>query len=380
MQYHKCRVDQYSNIQNDSQVNQPNTSYRPSSISATTGGNMNNVVDITERFVNSPMMTQFSDASEPQRHVYHNIHSRDVSNPRPQEYSYSHGYNQSSSYSQHHQHNRSDESIHASQNPYENQPNNANYSRMYEDQVLFKSNGFDGNATSSGKANESALPQSPTIYEKKYKDHSDSKLKNTANFERPKEYDVKYSDYRKSDNTARTIREERSSYDQKTDYYNNPFKSTEYIRDLEGAGFGYHHTQPSQDYSVSAQNYNIQSQDYSMPPPEYNSRVHDYSMGQKYQVAHDSSIPQDNAGSYKYLPRWENPDNRASYNAQSEHIYSSQSYDPNVNKYGIRGPPKYLEPHEESKYDSNEGKIYKTISFDLYYKFYDYSKPNLRRL
>lgn len=61
--HQEYREEHHQNAHNESAVNQPNTSYRPSSI----GGQPNNVADITERFMNSPMMTQFSDSSDPQK-------------------------------------------------------------------------------------------------------------------------------------------------------------------------------------------------------------------------------------------------------------------------------------------------------------------------
>ena len=52
--------------------------YRPSSIGQG-ADRENNVVDITEGFLNSPMMTQFSDASEPQRQQFQQMQSKEES-------------------------------------------------------------------------------------------------------------------------------------------------------------------------------------------------------------------------------------------------------------------------------------------------------------
>ena len=343
-QNYRVEQQQY-NAQNESGVNQSNTSYRPSSLN----GPQNNAVDITERFMNSPMMTQFSDTSDPQKRPQYQAQGNQFlllkyisidANPRPQEYSYNHscnhGYNNSSSYSHYQQQNRSDESIYGQQNQYDAQPGGtvqgANHSRFYEDQVLFKSNGFEANGTSTGgKVNDSALPQSPTIYERN-KDHNpnDSKLAGTANFERPREYDVKYSDYRRTNQGYPADRP-----DQGPDTY-NPFKSHEYSRvndSNETAPFAY---QP-------------RSQQYEQP--------------------------QNEGGSYKYLPKWENPENRASYNAVSDQMYSSYGYTPGAG-HGQPGPepPKYLQPQEESKYASQERKFILAISQHIHYR-----KPNVRR-
>ena len=211
-----------------------------------TQGRENNVVDITEGFLNSPMMTQFSDNSELKRRPYVNIDSKD-NDGRRQEQREHPEYNDSSSYG-YYQQNRSNESISGQGNPYENQTygyqlsggknaisnpvssSNANYSRFYEDQVLFKSNGFDGNGTSSGKANDSAMLQSPVIKNQRNTMTSDSKLTGTANFERPQDYDAKYSDYRRAESQEQSYND-RASYDQRTNERDsqpiNPFKSRE---------------------------------------------------------------------------------------------------------------------------------------------------------
>lgn len=276
----------------------------------------NNVVEITEGFLNSPMMTQFSDNSELKRQPYVNIDSKDNENRRNEQKDYS-GYNDSNNYG-YYQQNRSNESIYGQQNPYENPTHgyqlsngknavsnpvtssNPNYSRFYEDQVLFKSNGFDGNGTSSGKANDSAMLQSPEIRNQRNTLTSDSKLTGTANFERPQDYDAKYSDYRDTDSQNRTYNE-RNSYEQRPNEREsqpiNPFKS----RFTDG-------------------NYNYQ--------PSYGNQNTNY-----------SNQP---AGSYKYEPRWEG--NEPSLN-------SPEPYSMNTSGQ-VHGPPKYLEPHEESKYNS----------------------------
>jgi hypothetical protein len=206
----------------------PGYQYRPSTV-APNIDREGNVADIADGFLNSPMMTQFSDNSEMQRRPYTNMQSHEQDDSRKQDdgrrqedsrrqddKDYSRQ-NDSYNYGQYPQ-NMSSDSITANPNPnpYDNKypftqtsnnkqnsgpvsNSNANYSRYNEDQVLFKSNGFDGNATSSGKADESAMLQSPVIQNRPAEQNSDSKLTGTANFERPKDYDVKYSDYRRND-------------------------------------------------------------------------------------------------------------------------------------------------------------------------------------
>ena len=310
----------------DSAPPQPKRAYRPLSI----GKNQNrenNVVDITEGFLNSPMMTQFSDNSELKRRPYVNIDSKDNEQRRHDQKEHS-GYNDSANYG-YYQQNRSNESVYGQANPYENpthgyqlsngknavsnpvSSSNANYSRFYEDQVLFKSNGFDGNGTSSGKANDSAMLQSPEIKNQRNTLTSDSKLTGTANFERPQDFDAKYSDYRNTESQERSYND-RVSYDQRTNERDsqpiNPFKSRE----------SYQYNQNNQRTADS--NYNYQ--------PSYGYQNTNYV----------NQAP----GSYKYEPRWEG--NEPSLN-------SPEPYSMNTSGQ-IQGPPKYLEPHEESKYNS----------------------------
>lgn len=212
--------------------------------------------------------------------------------------------------------NRGDDSMYAYQNPYENHPGAQNQSRFYEDQVLFKSNGFDANATSSGKNNESGLPQSPTIYERN-KEHDDSKLTGTANFERPREYDVKYSDYRRTNQySASQTRSEITSYDQAKDYYNNPFKSREgdvyQPREYESrdtAPFGY------QQY---------RSHTYNYPP-----------------VA-----SQDNVDQYKQVPKYLHPQEESKYGSQENSPISDDDEDYESEEEEDEG--------EDSEYEESE--------------------------
>lgn len=307
-------------------------SYRPSSIGGQNQNRENNVVDITEGFLNSPMMTQFSDTSEPKRRPYRNNFVREEERKEGEEKDNS-GY-QNSSYAQYAQ-NRSNESMYGNMNPYENQQNynqhssvknpmsnpvsnsNGNYSRFYDDQVLFKSNGFEGNATSSGKANDSAMLQSPNV-QNNPKDNlnSDSKLTGTANFERPREYDAKYSDYRRDNSRDRAYGDNQPREENK-DSQMNPFKT--------------------RDYTYNPSMISSSGQPFGHNPP------YDY---QNRNLGHQAP------GSYKYLPKWEGGD--------AQNINSSGSYMADMSQN--RGPPKYLEPHEESKYysQSDEGEEFES--------------------
>lgn len=313
-----------NNQRNDQYRNQPQRNYRPSSISQNPDRE-NNVVDITEGFLNSPMMTQFSDNSEPKRRPYANVYSREEENKHYDQKDHS-GYNDSSSYGQYAQ-NRSDESIYGHQNPYDNQyaynqhssnknpvsHSNTNYSRFNEDQVLFKSNGFDGNATSSGKANDSAMLQSPTIHQLHRDDGtSDSKLTGTANFEKPRDYDVKYSDYRKTDTKDRSFTGKPSYEPSRTDdrgSFINPFKTRDY------------YPQDRKGDSSMQESFNYQPGEGSFQSKTYAPRA---------------------PGSYKYLPAWEGGNDQSLNSPPPMSMDTSQKY----------GPPKYLEPQEDSKYNS----------------------------
>ncbi|CAI2373848.1 unnamed protein product [Moneuplotes crassus] len=310
-------------------------SYRPSSISQNPDRE-NNVVEITEGFLNSPMMTQFSEHSDMQRRP--NPYSRDQEeskrhdDSRKQEDSRRHehqdysGVKDSASYGQYTQ-SRSNDSMHIHHQCYDNpytynqQSNNKNQtsgvgsnsnpnqSRYHEDQVLFKSNGFDGNATSSGKVDESAMLQSPVINQKNREENSDSKLTGTANFEKPKDYDVKYSDFRHTD--AREGSFPRPPYDQN-----------------------------SAEREQSHYNPFTQNQDYVNKGPVYNSGYGPFD----YQKEHQMSSH--NPGSYKYLPAWEGADPKLN----SQHMSMNTGYN--------QGPPKFLEPQEESKYQSAVSSYY----------------------
>lgn len=322
--HHQNYTKTENNQRNEQFRNQPERNYRPSSISQNPDRE-NNVVDITEGFLNSPMMTQFSDNSEPKRKPYVNVYTREEENKHYEQKEHS-GYNDSSSYGQYGQ-NRSNESIYGNQNPYDNQyaynqhnsnvnpasHSNTNYSRFNEDQVLFKSNGFDGNATSSGRANDSAMLQSPTIHQlHRDEDASDSKLTGTANFEKPRDYDVKYSDYRKTDTKDRSFTGKPSYEPSRAGdrgSYINPFKTRDY-------------------YPQDQKGDNSMQESFNYPPGEGGYQSKTYA----------PRAP----GSYKYLPAWEGGNDASLNSPPPMSMDTSQKY----------GPPKYLAPQEDSKYNS----------------------------
>ena len=102
-----------------------------------------NVGEITDNFLQSPMMTQFSEEESTRKGQYQGrpdtapghqpstgVHPHQHQRPNPQQ-TYGSGFNKPDSHS------------------------TTNYSKFHEDQVLFKSNGFDN---PSSMANDSAVP------------------------------------------------------------------------------------------------------------------------------------------------------------------------------------------------------------------------------
>lgn len=311
----------------------PPQNYRPSSISQGPDRE-NNVVDITEGFLNSPMMTQFSDTSEVQRRQFAHMQSREEESRKYDNRDYS-GYTDSKNYGPYQ--NRSDESIYGHQNPYENHQayqhssnknpmsnpvsnSNTNYSRFGEDQVLFKSNGFEGNGTSSGKANDSAMLQSPNVQNRgRNEGVSDSKLTATANFERPRDYDVKYSDYRRGGSRDR-------SYGERPQYYQNRQPAAESHINPFKARDAFHHTRPEM-MSSGHQSFNYN------PAAEFQNR------GYNYQAP----------GSYKYSKNNNETKLGVYYEGNDQSIASPpMSMDTSMK----HAPPKYLQPQDASNDNS----------------------------